>query len=843
SPLSRAPKVRLQDPVQVNMSETSTPQGEPSTLQPPSAQQLNRSCESCRSLKVRCLPSPSTPNQCQRCAKGKRACVFVPPQRRRPRKRTDSRVAQLEKEMRVMRSLLKGRIREESEPESEGSEVDEREFEDGEMKTMRDHSAHSSDQFMEYSPELMSSHPGDRVLFSGPPSFAGLPPGVEMEESEPVKDVIDRGIVSLEDAEQLVAYFVHELASFFPLVVLPLSTTAAQLRQTKPVLFLSVIAATSISVDAGLAAVLNREMVRLYSERFFIEGEKSLELVQALLLMIIFYFPPASPLKLQFYQYTHIASTMALEIGLANKRRVSKKSDRKGRHEPHDELLAEQARAVLGCYHLGSTVAMKTRRQNLLQFNDWMTECVKHLEHSPHRTDQHLAVWFELQRITDEAMSSFGLDDTSATTPLTESRVQAVLRWFDKRMDTWKKNTPSDMLTVPMILEYRSTALAMYELGVGEGYRDPDAIKRRYFTLPTLDDEPEHDPESSDPDPTTAPIEPNASQQTGDTNSLSAIRIDINIKWMNAAQEMLDTVLACSIDTMRKLPNLMYTRLATAVTALLKIHFSVRTGALGEVVTPETVNVAYYLEAIAAKLGEAGGGGKFKIPSRWYQVVGVRGRDWYDRLERRYSGYPSGAGVGVGVGVMSVSPSTGTGTGTGTAEQMGISAQTPGLGPSSHHSTGTPSSHHSHTHLTVNPNPNPNSQPGMDPYPISAAVSPIPRHAGIEGGYVAMGSGPHMWPGPGPSPMDAQNPGPHFFHSLPPGYQAPPAHSHPAMQAQFAYEAQQRMQPPGHVQAHGHGHSQAQGPPQGPRMHGTGMELDGWLPDGSIFGMPPLPEF
>ncbi|KAJ5308891.1 hypothetical protein N7508_004270 [Penicillium antarcticum] len=815
------------------MSETSTPQGESSTLQPASVQQLNRSCESCRSLKVRCLPSLSTPNQCQRCAKGKRTCVFVPPQRRRPRKRTDSRVAQLEKEMRVMRSLLKGRIREESEPESEGSEVDERDLEDGEMK-MRDHSAHSSDRFMEYSPELMNSHPGgqDRVLFSGPPSFAGLPPGFELEESEPVEDVIDRGILSLEDAEQLVAYFIHELAYFFPLVVLPLNTTAAQLRQTRPVLFLSVIAATSISVDAGLAAVLNREMVRLYSERFFIEGEKSLELVQALLLMIIFYFPPASPLKLQFYQYTHIASTMALEIGLANKRRVSKRSDRKSRHEPHDELLAEQARAVLGCYHLGSTVAMKTRRQNLLQFNDWMTECVKHLEHSP---SEQTSIW-----LRDEATSSFGLDDTSATSPLTESRVQAVLRWFDKRMDIWKKNTPSDLLTVPMILEYRSTALAMYELGVGEGYRDPDAIKSRYFTLPPLDDEHEHDPESSDPDPTTAPIEPNVNQPTSKTNTLSAIRIDINMKWMNAAQEMLDAVLACSIDTMRKLPNLMYTRLATAVTALLKIHFSVRTGALGEVVTPETVNVAYYLDAVGAKLGEAGGGGKFKIPSRWYQVVGARGRDWYDRLERRYSGNPSG----VGIGGMGVSPSTGTGigTGTGTAEQMGMSAQTPGLGPASHHRAATPSSHHSHAHLTVNPNPN--TQPGMEPYPISAAVSPIPPHAGIESGYVAM-SGPPMWPGPSPSPMDAQNPNPHFFHSLPPGYQPSPANSHPAMQPQFAYEAQPRMQPPGHIQVHGHarGPGPGQGGPQAPGMYGTGMEIDGWLPDGSIFGMPPLPEF
>jgi hypothetical protein len=400
-----------------------------------------------------------------------------------------------------------------------------------------------------------------------------------------------------------------------------------------------------------------------------------------------------------------------------------------------------------------------------------------------------------------------------------------------------------------MILEYRSTALAMYELGVGEGYRDPDSIKRRYFTLPTLDDEPDNDPESSDQDPPTAPIDPTTQQQSG-PNTLSAIRIDINMKWMNAAQEMLDTVLACSIDTMRKLPNLMYTRLATAMTALLKIHYSVRTGALGEVVTPETVNVAYYIDAIAAKLGEAGGGGKFKIPSRWYQVVGVRGRDWYERLERRYSGNPSGV-TGLG---MRVSPSMGT------AEPMGISAQTSGRGSASHHSTATPSSHHSQpqtqshaqTHLSVNPTPNSiqsqNPSPAMDPYPISAAVSPIPPHAhtpGLEGRYVAMAGGASMWAGAGPSPMDSQNSNanPQFFHSLPPGYQPSPAHSLPAMQPQFAYEAQQRMAAQGHVQVHPHGHVHGQPQAPGPGMHGTGMELDGWMPDGSIFGMPPLPEF
>lgn len=303
-----------------------------------------------------------------------------------------------------------------------------------------------------------------------------------------------------------------------------------------------------------------------------------------------------------------------------------------------------------------------------------------------------------------------------------------------------------------MILEYRSAVLAMYELGVGEGYRDPDAIKRRYFTLPTLDDD------------------GNRKQET----PMSVIRIDINVKWMNAAHELLDAILTCSAETMRRLPNLMYTRFTMAVTSLLKIHFSVRTGALGEVVTPEAVNVGYYLDAMANKLGEASGGGKYKIPTRWYHVVAVKGRDWYERLEKRYSGSGEDAGGSGAPGIVSEHPSTTT--------NPIASAQMTG------------------SHLDSS-------------FSVAPGVPTMAPIGNMRDGYVAM-TGAGMWP------MDGGHGQSQFFQSLPSGY--PHAASLPP---QFAYDPQ-RLPP----QSSGHG-------------PGTGMELDGWLPDGSIFGMPPLPDF
>lgn len=131
-----------------------------------------------------------------------------------------------------------------------------------------------------------------------------------------------------------------------------------------------------------------------------------------------------------------------------------------------------------------------------------------------------------------------------------------------------------------MSLEYHYTNLAVYELAIGEGYRDPDAIKQEYYTLPR----PEGD---------------RRNQRA--SNPLSAIRVDITIKWMHTAHEMLNFFLSCDNELMRKLPNLAYTRVGVALMSLLKIYFTVISGGLGKFVTPESVKVEMYLDAIARR--------------------------------------------------------------------------------------------------------------------------------------------------------------------------------------------------------------------------------------------------
>ena len=77
------------------------------------------------------------------------------------------------------------------------------------------------------------------------------------------------------------------LSSTIQFVVLPQEMTAKELRKSRPALFLAVIAAAALGINPKSSFVHHRELIRLYADRIFVVGEKSLELVQALLVTVL----------------------------------------------------------------------------------------------------------------------------------------------------------------------------------------------------------------------------------------------------------------------------------------------------------------------------------------------------------------------------------------------------------------------------------------------------------------------------------------------------------------------------------------------------------------------------
>ena len=103
-------------------------------------------------------------------------------------------------------------------------------------------------------------------------------------------DVIDQQLLSVDLATALFNYYNEYKAPHFPIVVFPPGTTAQGIRRPKPTLFLATMEAAARGTShPDLQRALQKETKRAFAERIMIGSEKSLELVQALLLSGTYY--------------------------------------------------------------------------------------------------------------------------------------------------------------------------------------------------------------------------------------------------------------------------------------------------------------------------------------------------------------------------------------------------------------------------------------------------------------------------------------------------------------------------------------------------------------------------
>ena len=297
-------------------------------------------CELCRSLKVRCTVTQS-PNseKCQRCARLGKTCIFVAKPKTRQRRRVDTRVTELEKEVHALRSLLK-------EP---GDTTQEKRLEtaiengsDGSTFaalptslvniTARDsqpsiQNGHDQSAIQTEVPDRTMTH-NTILLLRGESSMPQNPANASMSSSEDTKycsfnsltvsqiDVVDRGIIIIDQATQLFNRYHKDLCLHYPAVVFPNDVLATEVRHRKPVLFLAVITAAAGTLPDNVKIKLNEELVQLYAYQILVKGKKSLELIQALLVTLIWYYPGLAWEEERYFQYAQMAITMALEIGL-----------------------------------------------------------------------------------------------------------------------------------------------------------------------------------------------------------------------------------------------------------------------------------------------------------------------------------------------------------------------------------------------------------------------------------------------------------------------------------------------------------------------------------------------
>ena len=385
--------------------ETSPGTGNPSD---PNDLKRSRACEACRQLKVRCEPDENSPTgSCKRCAKANRQCIVTAPSRKR-QKKTDSRVAELEKKIDALTASLMARASQDPDgtldpaiAQAQMAELKQhrdqlyedrswsqnprdsisaqpspsapREGAGMKRKMSQDYDfsgkdlAHPRDQAMTSASSITTTSGNDGPLQARRGTMPQVPafPAMWGDASKGKDvgygawvDVIDRHVIDEKTAYRSFDRYHKDMCQYLPIVVFPPSTTAAEIRRTKPVLFLSIVAASVAAFRPEVQPMLVSEVTRIVSDRIVYRGEKSLELVQAVQVLTVYYQPPEKYEELNFNQMIHIAAVMALDIGMGKRSKsgafaIWKEYMDKKTPLP-DSNAAETRRAWLGCYYLGA---------------------------------------------------------------------------------------------------------------------------------------------------------------------------------------------------------------------------------------------------------------------------------------------------------------------------------------------------------------------------------------------------------------------------------------------------------------------------------------------------------
>lgn len=298
---------------------------------------------------MRCDPQEengviSEASPCKRCLKSKKACVTTAPTKKRTKK-ADTRVAELEKKVNELTARLgDSAVGAFPYPNHTAGSLpegphDPPEFADSTRPEKRRRTDDQHDALVGLPPleEIshcltrtdgkMSNEARREIMYDENAEIAAAA-HQRLENRPPHSDYsyitfeVDR-CISPDIAERIVAHYVNTLMPTFPAVPLPQDTTAQRLREEKPLLFLAILSAASFGCDPLVPAETQRYLADLlqswFAELIWRRQEKSLEIVQALIVGVLWYRPPVAYERHAFYMMSNAAITMTLELGLGKR--------------------------------------------------------------------------------------------------------------------------------------------------------------------------------------------------------------------------------------------------------------------------------------------------------------------------------------------------------------------------------------------------------------------------------------------------------------------------------------------------------------------------------------------
>ncbi|PHH73162.1 hypothetical protein CDD82_5624 [Ophiocordyceps australis] len=214
------------------------------------------------------------------------------------------------------------------------------------------------------------------------------------QSQQMLHDLQGRPLFNLASAQSLLSSF-SSMVQFFPCIALPHDFSIPHLAATRPFLLLAILAAASASKTLQGHTLYDDEFRKVLGLKYVAGGERSLELLQGILVYCAWYPFHLRPQSRQAFNYLNMAWELVCDLGLEEESATPEQSTESGMTEEQLHGI----RAYLGYSYIVSTFfgAWKGRGGVRCHYTPWTATCCEILQrHNRYEGDLLLATLVRL---------------------------------------------------------------------------------------------------------------------------------------------------------------------------------------------------------------------------------------------------------------------------------------------------------------------------------------------------------------------------------------------------------------------------------------------------------------
>ncbi|CAG9951777.1 unnamed protein product [Clonostachys rosea f. rosea IK726] len=396
-----------------------------------------RACVNCTVGKAKC--SPHSDDICERCHRLGKQCVYLNVADKRKSPGSNTRVKLLEKRVEGLVSLLTNpSLQSTASPDSltQTSGL--------EPQPQQSSGALREPQSQPYSiPSVSSVGVASLTQLTPPTSDAGSAWGTRPP------DVVDRGLLSAEIAHEALQTFRNKAINHFPFVVLPHHASLHSVRRESPFLFLCIMA-TMMVKDCTLQRQLGEEIRTQAYQRIMMGREKSMDLLQGLLVHVAWYQYQLQPQKQQMLLMTQLCVNLVYELGIEKCPRARNQNATAGILYPSDTqttLCPIEVRALLGTYYLAATFTTKLKKRSLMPHTKYMKQTSRWLsKQREYPTDELISYLVDVQELSRRIHDTFSFDNPGNIDSVAGSVTESMTRCYLAEIDALQGSVPQVLM-------------------------------------------------------------------------------------------------------------------------------------------------------------------------------------------------------------------------------------------------------------------------------------------------------------------------------------------------------------------------------------------------------------